>query len=213
MTTSSETTTSPTGRGASAPASLRWRVVDIVVAALLGVAVGVVFIVWNATSDPLRGLVGAVLPGLSALLGGVWLIPGVLGGLVVRKPGAALFTSLVAGTVSTVVVNQWGWLTLESSLVQGLGAELVLALFLYRRFGVVVAALAGAASGVAMGVNDLVLWYADSATQGFSTIYVISAIVSGAVLAGVVSWLLVRALAATGVLNRFAAGRERTELV
>ena len=40
------------------------------------------------------------------------------------------------------------------------------------------------------------------------TTYTISSIVSGAVLAGLVSWLLTRALARTGVLHRFAAGRE-----
>jgi energy-coupling factor transport system substrate-specific component len=32
--------------------------------------------------------------------------------------------------------------------------------------------------------------------------------VSGAVIAGLGSWALARALAATGALNRFAAGRE-----
>jgi energy-coupling factor transport system substrate-specific component len=47
----------------------------------------------------------------------------------------------------------------------------------------------------------------------FSTVYLISCIVSGAVLAGVVSWLLTRGLARTGVLSRFAAGREGAERV
>jgi energy-coupling factor transport system substrate-specific component len=45
-------------------------------------------------------------------------------------------------------------------------------------------------------------------TIEFNTIYLACLIVSGVVLAGVVGWLLVRALAATGALNRFAAGRE-----
>ncbi|WP_243841856.1 ECF transporter S component [Salinibacterium sp. ZJ77] len=210
MTTAS---TDTPATASAAPASKRWRVVDIVVAAVLGVAVGLIFILWNASTDPLRELIGAAIPGASAIVAGVWLIPGVLGALVVRKPGAALFTSLVAGSVSALVVNQWGWWTLESSLLQGLGAELVFALFLYRRFGIVVAALAGIGSGIALAVNDLLLWYASVATPTFSTIYVVAAIISGALLAGVLSWLLVRALAATGVLNRFAAGRERTELV
>ena len=63
-----------------------------------------------------------------------------------------------------------------------------------------------------MAVNDLILWYPGSTTE-FTVIYVAAAVVSGTVLAGVVSWLLTRALAKTGVLGRFAAGRERAELV
>jgi len=192
----------------------RWRVVDIVVAAVLGVALGLVFILWNATSSPLRDFIGALLPGASALVAGVWLIPAVLGGLVVRKPGAALFTSLVASAVSVMIVpNEWGWWTIESGLVQGLGAELVFAAFLYRRWNLGVAVLAGIGSGIALAINDLTVWYAASLTPLFAVVYVIAAIITGAVLAGVVSWLLVRALAATGALGRFAAGRERAELV
>lgn len=192
----------------------RWRVVDIVVAAVLGVALGLVFILWNATSSPLRDFIGALLPGASALVAGVWLIPAVLGGLVVRKPGAALFTSLVASAVSVMIVpNEWGWWTIESGLVQGLGAELVFAAFLYRRWNLGVAVLAGIGSGIALAINDLIVWYAASLTPLFAVVYVIAAIITGAVLAGVVSWLLVRALAATGALGRFAAGRERAELV
>lgn len=192
----------------------RWRVVDIVVAAVLGVALGLVFILWNATSSPLRDFIGALLPGASALVAGVWLIPAVLGGLVVRKPGAALFTSLVASAVSVMIVpNEWGWWTIGSGLVQGLGAELVFAAFLYRRWNLGVAVLAGIGSGIALAINDLIVWYAASLTPLFAVVYVIAAIITGAVLAGVVSWLLVRALAATGALGRFAAGRERAELV
>ena len=51
------------------------------------------------------------------------------------------------------------------------------------------------------------LWYA-GADVTFATIYVVTSIISGAVIAGIGSWALARALAATGALNRFAAGRE-----
>ena len=108
----------------------RWRVVDIVVASVLAVAAGLVFVLWNIASNPLGAPLGALLPGLQALLGGGWLFAGVLTALVIRKPGAALYGELVAATVSALVGNQWGVLTLESGLVQGLAAELVFALSL-----------------------------------------------------------------------------------
>lgn len=200
--------------GAGAAASpFRWRVVDIVTASVLGVALGLVFILWNTAGTPLRDAVGALAPGLSALMAGVWLIPAVLGALVIRKPGAALYTETIAAIVSVLIVpNEWGWWTIEAGLVQGLGAEIVVALFLYRRFNVTVAVLAGIGAGVAMAINDLVVWYATALTAEFAVIYTVSSIVTGAA-AGLIAWLLVRALAKTGALSRFAAGRQHSELV
>jgi energy-coupling factor transport system substrate-specific component len=185
---------------------LRWRVVDIVVASVLATAAGLIFVLWNIASNPISAPLGAVLPGLQALLGGGWLFAGVLTALVIRKPGAAIYGELVAASISALVGNQWGVLTLESGLVQGLGAELVFAAFLYRRWGLPTAVLSGAVAGIALAINDLILWYPGSAA-GFAAVYVISAILSGAVVAGLLSWVVVRNLARTGVLSRFASGR------
>lgn len=184
----------------------RWRVVDIVVASVLAVAAGLVFVFWNIASNPISTPLQALLPGLQALAGGGWLFAGVLTALVIRKPGAALYGELVAATVSALVGNQWGVLTLESGLVQGLGTELVFALFLYRRWNLPVAVLAGAAAGLAMGINDIIVYYPQASTA-FIGIYAISGIVSGVVIAGVGSWFVVRGLAKTGALSRFASGR------
>ena len=201
-TSSSASTAQPDAR------RLRWRVVDIVVASVIGVAVGVVFwaggVVWGPISAPIE----AVLPGLQAAPAAVWLIAGVLGAFVIRKPGAAIYTEIVAATVSALIGSQWGGLlTIEAGLVQGLGAELVFALFLYRNWRLPVALLAGAGAGLAMAINDLVLWYAGAAPT-FAIIYTVSAVVGGAVIAGGLSWLAVRGLARAGALDRFAAGRE-----
>ena len=193
-------------RPTSSPRSYRWRVVDIVVASVLAVAAGLVFVLWNIASNPIGAPLGAVLPGLQALLGGGWLFAGVLTALVIRKPGAALYGEMVAATVSALVGNQWGVLTLESGLVQGLAAELVFAVFLYRAWNLPVAVLSGAAAGLALAINDLILWYPGSAAT-FSAIYVVSAIVSGALIAGALSWFVVRGLAKTGALSRFPSGR------
>lgn len=186
--------------------ALTWRVVDIVVASVLATAAGLVFVVWNIASNPISAPLTAVLPGLQALLAGGWLFAGVLTALVIRKPGAALYGELVAATVSALVGNQWGVLTLESGLVQGIGAELVFAAFLYRRWGLPVALLAGAVAGLALAINDLILWYPGSANT-FAAIYTVSAIVSGTLVAGLLSWFAVRGLAKTGALSRFASGR------
>jgi len=184
----------------------RWRVVDIVIASVVGVAVGTVFWAWDQIQTPLA-IIQVVLPGLQGLLGGVWLLGGVLGGLIVRKPGAALYTELLAAVVSALIGTQWGILTLLSGLVQGLGAELVFALVLYRVWRVWVAILAGAVAGFAAAITDLIVSYAGTGTP-FAIVYTVSLIASGAFIAGLLSWVIVRSLARSGALNRFAAGRE-----
>ena len=75
--------------------SLNWRVVDIVVASVLGVACGVLFLVWNAVGYAWFEAMDAVTPGLGGIATGIWLIGGVLGGLIIRKPGAAIYVCLL----------------------------------------------------------------------------------------------------------------------
>ena len=186
--------------------SLRWRVVDIVIAAVIAVACGVVFWGWNLASGVFTPL-GAALPGLQALNYGPWLLAGPLAALIIRKPGAAVFGELVAAAVSMLLGAQWGLQTLESGLVQGLAVELVFAAFLYRNWSWPVAALSGAAAGVVAGINDWIFWY-QGADVPFVVIYTVCAAISGALIAGIGSWALVKALARTGALRRFAAGRQ-----
>lgn len=196
----------PTNR---APATIwRWRVVDIVVASVLGVAAGLIFLAWNIGYVGPKALLEPLLPGLQGLLDGPWLFAGVLGGLIIRKAGAAIYVEVLAAVVSALVGNQWGgFLTLEAGLVQGLGAELIFLLFFYRRWSLPVAILAGAGAALAGGINNLILWYAGSGTE-FTVIYLLSTVVSGAVIAGALSWVLARGIAATGALDRFGSGRE-----
>ncbi len=187
----------------------RWRVVDIVVAAVIGVASGVVYWAWNLIYSVPSHALEVVLPGLQPLSYGLWLVAGVLAALVIRKPGAALFAELVASLVEALIGNQWGPLTVVYGLVEGLGAELIFAAVLYASWRVWVAMLAGGLSGVGGAILDLVAYYPGSA-QFFAIVYISSFAVSGILFAGLLGWLLARALAATGALSRFASGRQRT---
>ena len=204
---STVTSVTPPSRRGFAGIVWRWRVVDIVVASVIAVACSLVFLVWNIGYEAPSALLTPILPGLQGLLAGPWLVAGVLGALIIRKPGAALYTELVAAVISALVGNQWGPLTIVSGLVQGLGAELVFLLFAYAVWRLPVAMLAGAGAGLACGINDRILWYAGADTT-FTIVYIVSTTISGAIIAGAGSWFVARGLAATGALNRFASGRE-----
>ncbi|HJP72289.1 MAG TPA: ECF transporter S component [Candidatus Limnocylindria bacterium] len=187
-----------------------WRVVDIVVAAVIAVAFGVVFLAWNAiyaAADPLF----AVLRPAQAILYGVWLLPGVLVGLIVRRPGAALFGGFVSAAVSVLLGSPYGIDALISGAIQGAGAELAFLIGLYRSWGLVFAILAGVLSGLAAAVHDLVVYYPDFGLD-WQLLYAGATAVSGALIGGIGAWLLLRALVTTGVLHEFAAGRDQAEV-
>ncbi|GAB3411559.1 ECF transporter S component [Flindersiella endophytica] len=189
----------------SNPPSLRWRTVDIVVAAVLGVAFGVVFVAWNSLWSALSPAFGW-FPPAQAIMYGMWLLPGVLGGLVVRKPGAAVFTETIAALVSMFFGA--GTIVLLYGLGQGLAAELGFALFRYRRWTLPVALLSGAIAGLVPAIADPLYYYGDW-NVSFKLSYGVIVVVSTIAIAGLGSWALVRSLARTGVLAPFASGREQ----
>ena len=187
-----------------------WRTIDIVVAAVVAVAFGVVFVAWNtlwAVTEPLF----VALPPAQAILYGVWLLPAVLVGLIVRRPGAAFFGGLVSAAVSALIGSQWGADALISGAAQGLGAELGFAIGLYRSWSLPTALLAAALAGVAATVHDVVVYYAATGVE-FWAVYGLAATLSGVLIAGVGGWMLLRALVGTGVLHDFAAGRDQREV-
>jgi energy-coupling factor transport system substrate-specific component len=187
---------------------MRWRGVDLITAAMLAVAFGVMFWGFDTFVYPLLSLVTASFPPAGELMLGVWLVAAVVGALVIRRPGAALFTELVAANVELFLGNKWGAAVLLSGVLQGLGVELALALFRHRRYGVVVAVL----GGVLAAVFEIVFFEWESYVADYSgawkAIYLGCGMVSGAVIAGVGGWFLVRALARTGALNAFPPGQE-----
>ena len=198
-----------TANGAAAPRSLNWRVVDIVVASVLGVACGIVFLAWNTVGYAWFQAMDALTPGLGGIATGIWLLGGVVGGLIIRKPGAALYVELLAAIVSAVLGSQWGISTLYSGLAQGIGVEIVLAIFLYRRFSLGIAMLGGMAAGWGAFVLELFTSGNLGKTLQFNIIYLVTLSISGAILAGAVGYIVVNALAKTGALDRFAVGREQ----
>lgn len=188
----------------------QWRLVDVVVAAVLAVAFGAVFQLWNLLWTAVNPAF-AVFPPLQGLMYGVWLLPAVLVPMVVRRRGAALFGELLAAVVSALFGAPWGLLTIVYGVMQGGAAELVFALGLYRVWGLPTALLAGAAAGAAAVLLDLVLYYADWAS-GWQLLYAGLVIPSAALIAGLGGWLLTRSLARTGVLADFPSGAEQPEV-
>ena len=184
-----------------------WRTVDIVVAAVIAVAFGVIFQAWNIVWEA----TAFVAPPVRGAFYGVWMIPAVIVPLIVRRPGAALFGEAVAASVSMALGAQWGLLAIVYGLAQGAAAELIFAFGLYRRWNLLTAVGAGAAAGLAGALIDLAVYYPDWGAD-WQLLYAALVVASSTAVAGIGGWLLVRGLAATGVLREFEAGREQPEV-
>lgn len=187
-----------------------WRTVDIVVAAVLAVAVGVIFWAWGLLWEAVGPAFTAFPPG-QAFMYGVWMVPGVLGMLIIRKPGAAVFTSVLAATVEPLLGSPFGLSVIVYGFFQGLLPEIVFLATRYRRFTLPIAMLAAAASGASAVVLSWFYYYRDW-TFGWIATFGGLVIASAVVIAGIGSWALVRSLARTGVLDAFPSGRERAEV-
>jgi energy-coupling factor transport system substrate-specific component len=186
---------------ASRPAASAWRTRDILVAAVIGVVFGVVFVAWNQV----YAAFGFVQPAiLQDWVYGMWLVPAVLAPLIIRKPGAALFAEMAAASISALLGSQWGPDTLLSGFMQGAAAELVFAAFRYRHWSLGVLALAAIASAVGAWAHDWFIYYAGFAVD----VQVLRLVIMAASAVGFAAFgalLLQRSLRRAGVLEGFGA--------
>jgi energy-coupling factor transport system substrate-specific component len=187
-----------------------WRTIDLLTCAFLGVAFGVAYWAWNLAYQAPNTALSAIFPPLAGITGAPWLMAGVVGGLVIRRPGAALFTELVAASIEALIGSSWGLSTLVSGGLQGLGAEIAFAILGYAAFGLGAALLAGALSAPLEAVYEWYAYWTDWG-WGFKVAYLFILTASGAVIAGGVGWLLTRGLARAGALGAFPPGQEIRE--
>lgn len=189
--------------------SNRWRVVDIAVASVIGVASAFIYwVVAIVTSVP-WSLLDGVIPGLGGILNGLYLFAAPLAILIVRRPGAAIYAEVVAAVLESLLGSQWVPVeTFLIGLLQGAMAELVFALCRYRRWNLPTVTLSGMAAGLGCWIYTFCTHLqAISLTGPYGLIYLVATLVSGALLAGVLVWYLYLAIARTGALDRFESGR------
>lgn len=184
---------------------LKYRTIDLVVTVAIGVAFGVAFIAWGQV-DSLFSAVKVAFPPLGGLLAGFWLLPALIAALIIRRPGAAVLASVIAAVLSVGLGGQWGLGAVPSGFLQGAGVEIVFALAAYRRFTLPLAAAGAVLSGAFEWVYERFVYYPEW-SWGFAFAHLGFFVISSILLCAVAGWALTKALAATGALSSFPAGR------
>jgi energy-coupling factor transport system substrate-specific component len=180
----------------------RWTVIDVVALLITAFVLGVVFYLWGWAMQGLSGILGGVTAGLFY---GVWFWAGLLLAYTIRKPGAALLGEFGAALVAFALGSPLGILMLVLGWVQGLALEVVFAWERFQHWGVVTMVVAGAVAGTASFAVNLVAppSQVPSYSAGIVIVMLCLAIISGAVLGGLVCKLLGDRLLAIPAVRQF----------
>ncbi|MFC4599817.1 ECF transporter S component [Cohnella hongkongensis] len=171
------------------------KLTDILVTIVIAVVFGIIYKIWGPMYDVFKPL------GLHAeqLSYGMWFLAGTFAFLVIRKPGVAVLAEVAAASVSALLGSEWGISTLWYGLLQGLGAEIVFAIFLYRSFSVWVASLAAIGAAAGSLVLDFGYSYIEQLTAWSYALFIGLRLIGSVVIAGLFAYSLAKALELTGV--------------
>lgn len=177
---------------------------EIVVMSSISVVFGVLYLGWIFFGQFIQGITGPVGWGLMT---GFWIMAGIICAYIIRKPGVVIAAQMIAAGTEILVGSVNAGLVLLLGFTQGFGAELALAIFLYRSYRLPNLMLAGMFGTLA---NFLTIYFIYGYSQYSSVItglMLVTMLISGALLAGWGSKSIADSLSRTGVLNNFALGK------
>ena len=140
---------------------------------------------------------------LEQLTYGVWFMAAVVCYLIIPKPGIALLAEFAAGAGETIVMGKFDIPTIVYALLQGLACEIVFAIFKYQSRSVMVAILAGLVTALITFPVDYYYGYLNEVAGWNLILFIVFRALSGIILSGLLSYLLVKALDQTGVTKLF----------
>ncbi|EJO7182994.1 ECF transporter S component [Staphylococcus pseudintermedius] len=172
---------------------------DILVTVLVSVIFAVIYNLWWAVTNTLQPL-GLHL---DQLMYGMWFSAAVVAYLIIPKMGIALLAEFAAGAGETIMMGRFDIPTIIYALLQGLACEIIFAIFHYKSRAFMVAILAGMAAAIISLPIDWYYGYLNEVATWNLILLIAFRIISGAILAGVFPYLLVKALDQTGVTKLF----------
>lgn len=189
------------------------------VAALAGIAVisGAIFLIAsNYIYLPLVGA-SAVYPFIAVTwpaMYGFWFIGATAAAYLIRKPGSAFAGELVGSLVEMVLGSYFAIYSVLWGILQGIASEIGFAIFRYKRWDYLSMSVAGSLPGIAAVIPGFYLfpelYIAAYNVAGYLGIfgYIILHIISGLIIAGILTKIVIDGLARTGIFDLFEVGRE-----
>jgi energy-coupling factor transport system permease protein len=175
-----------------------WTLREILIVTLLGAVFGVLYLGWVQVWLIAQAVFGPVT---MDVVMGFWFIVSIIAAAIIRKPGAALFSEVLAAAVQVMLGSPAGLLLLLTGLVQGAGAEVVFAATRWRRYTLPVLMAAGVGAAVFSFIYTWIRFDYGALAPGLLVVMFTLRCLSGALLGGLFGHLIVESLYRTGVLS------------
>jgi energy-coupling factor transport system substrate-specific component len=182
----------------SEPSSFSWTQREILIIAVLGAVFAVLYLGWVQVWLIAQAFFGPVT---MDVVMGFWFIVSIIAAAIIRKPGAALFSEMLAAGIQILLGSPAGLILLLTGFVQGAGAEAVFAATRWKRYSLPVLIAAGVGAAVFSFIYTWVRFNYGALAPGLLVAMFTLRCLSGALLAGVLGHLVVEALYKTGVLS------------
>lgn len=179
----------------------RWTLRETVIIAAAGVVFGVLYLLWVQLWLVFQALIG---PLAMDIVFGFWFCASTFAAYVIRKPGVALGSALIAALAEVFAGNPSGAILFLTALVQGAGSEVPFALTRWRNYRWPVIVASGAVAAVFSFIYNWVRFGYWRLSPALLAVMFVSRLASGILLGGVIGRLLAESVYRTGVFRGLA---------
>lgn len=178
---------------------------EILVTVLIAVVFALIYNIWNFVYKAVQ------VSGLhiEELTYGAWFMAAIVAYLIIPKAGIALLAEFAAGAGETIVMGRFDIATMIYALLQGLACEIIFAIFKYKSRTAMVAMLAGLLAAIVTLPLDFAYGYLAEISSWNLALYIGFRLISGIIVAGLLSYIIVKALDQTGVTRLFRPSSQK----
>lgn len=186
----------------------KWKLKDVILMAMLGILFAVIYLAIFYVGLAMQTALtpAGLAPFGFEIIYGVWFMGAVIAAYIIRKPGAALITEVLAAVVELLAGNPGGVTLLITGLIQGLGCELGFAMFRYKRFDLLSMSIAGIFAALFIFIFELYYLQYYLLAPILLAGQLLVRFASAFVFSGVISKFACDKLAKTGVLKNYPIG-------
>ncbi len=143
---------------ASKPSELRrtYTVIDFLYLGVIAVVFAILFTVWWDVYYAVKALLGPI--GTRVLTYGLWFMPVPLAASLIRKPFSGFLGEFLPALLEAIFPTPGGIYNLYYGIAQGLAGEAGYAVFKYKKYGVLQAAISGALPAIPALILDAILF-------------------------------------------------------
>lgn len=178
-----------------------WTLRETLVVAVIGAVFAVLYLGWVQLWLIAQAAFGTLTMDVFM---GFWFIASMVAAAIVRKPGVAFAAEFLAAAVQILLGSPAGLLLLLTGAVQGAGAELVFAATRWRNYSLPVLMLAGVGAAVFSFAYTWIRFDYGALDPSILIVMFVLRCLSGALLGGLLGYVIVNALYRTGALAGFA---------